>query len=257
MHKLTGKVAVVTGASKGIGADIAKGLADEGASVVVNYSSSKQGADKVVSEITRRGGKAITVQGDVADESDVKRIFDETKRAFGRLDILVNNAGVYQMAPLLEITEDQFHRLFNINVLGLLLATREAVTHFGREGGSIINIGSSITSTNPPNSVIYAATKGAVDSITHVLAKNLAHGTFASTPSTPDSSRPKAPTPLASSVASGKRGVKRKHPWGAPVSPATSPRSPSSSHPPTQAGSPARSSSPPVVSASRYSSHKQ
>lgn len=173
MHKLTGEVAIVTGASKGIGSDIAKGLAKEGASVVVNYSTSNEGAEKVLSEIIKSGGKAIAVQGDGANEADVKRIFDETRRAFGRLDILVNNAGIYQFAPLQDITEDQFHRLFNINVLGLLLASREAVANFGSKGGSIINIGSSVTSTNPVSSVIYTATKSAVDSITRVLAKEL------------------------------------------------------------------------------------
>lgn len=173
MSKLSGKVAIVTGASKGIGSDIAKGLAKEGASVVVNYSTSKEGAEKVLSEVIKIGGKAIGVQGDVTNEADVKRIFDETRRAFGRLDILVNNAGIYQFAPLQNITEDQFHRLFNINVLGLLLASREAVANFGSEGGSIINIGSSVTSTNPVSSVIYTATKSAVDSITRVLAKEL------------------------------------------------------------------------------------
>jgi len=173
MDRLIGKVAVVTGASKGIGADIAKGLAQEGASVVVNYASSAQDAENIVAEIASHGGKALAVQGDVTNEADVKRLFAETVKAFGRLDLLVNNAGIYQFAPLPEITEDQFHRLFNINVLGLLLSTREAIAHFGPEGGSIINIGSSVTSTNPPSSVLYTATKGAVDSITRVLAKEL------------------------------------------------------------------------------------
>jgi 3-oxoacyl-[acyl-carrier protein] reductase len=173
MGKLTGKVAVVTGASKGIGADIAKGLAREGAFVVVNFASSRVGADKVVDQITSRGGSAIAVQGDVANEADVKRIFAKTIAAYGRLDILVNNAGLYQFAPIQDVTEEQFHRLFNTNVLGLLLVTREAVANFTLDGGSIINIGSSVTSTNPPTSVIYTATKSAVDSITRVLAKEL------------------------------------------------------------------------------------
>ncbi len=173
MSKLAGKVAVVTGASKGIGASIAKGLAAEGASVVVNYASSKEGADRIVAEITAKGGKAIAVQGDVAKAADVQRIFAETKKAFGQLDVLVNNAGVYQFTPLEEITEEQFHRLFNTNVLGLLLATQEAAKHFSPDGGSIINIGSTVTAVNPPASSIYTATKGAVDSITHVLAKEL------------------------------------------------------------------------------------
>jgi 3-oxoacyl-[acyl-carrier protein] reductase len=173
MGKLTGKVAVVTGASKGIGAGIAKGLAAEGASVVVNYASSKEGADKVVAEITGKGGKAIAVQGDVAKAAQVKQLFAETKKMFGRLDVLVNNAGVYQFAPLDQITEDQFHRHFDTNVLGLLLATQEAAKHFGEEGGSVINIGSVASQTTPPTSAVYTATKGAVDAVTHVLAKEL------------------------------------------------------------------------------------
>lgn len=173
MGKLAGRVAVVTGASKGIGAGIAKGLAAEGAAVVVNYSSSKEGADHVVAEINSKGGKAIAVQGDVAKASDVQRIFAETEKAFGRLDVLVNNAGVYQFAPLEEITEDLFHRLFNTNVLGLILATKEAVKHFGPEGGSVINIGSTASQVTPPTTAVYTATKGAVDAVTHVLAKEL------------------------------------------------------------------------------------
>lgn len=172
-RKLAGKVGIVTGASKGIGAGIAKYLAAEGASVVVNYASSKEGAEQVVNEITKEGGKAIAVQGDVAKAKDVERLFAETRKAFGRLDILVNNAGVYQFAPLEEATEDQFQRQFNVNVLGLILASREALKYFGPDGGSIINIGSTITSVTPPASVVYAATKGAVDTITHVLAKEL------------------------------------------------------------------------------------
>jgi len=173
MSKLKNKVAVVTGASKGIGAGIAKSLAAEGAAVIVNYSSSKEGADQVVSEITRSGGKAVAVQGDVSKSADVKRIFSETKKAFGKLDILVNNAGVYQFAPLHEITEDQFHRQFNTNVLGLILATQEAAKLFGPEGGSVINIGSVASTATPPATAVYTATKGAVDAVTHVLAKEL------------------------------------------------------------------------------------
>jgi 3-oxoacyl-[acyl-carrier protein] reductase len=171
--KLTGKVAVVTGASKGIGAGIAKQLANEGAAVIVNYASSKEGADQVVDEISKGGGKAIAVQADVAKKTDIERLFAEAKKAFGRLDILVNNAGVYKFEPLEAVTEDEFHREFNTNVLGLILATQEAVKHFGAEGGSVINIGSSATDLTPPMSVIYTATKGAVDSITRVLAKEL------------------------------------------------------------------------------------
>ena len=173
MSKLTNKVAVVTGASKGIGAGIAKSLAAEGAAVVVNYSSSKEGADRVVAEIVENGGKAVAVQGDVSKASDVQRIFAETKKAFGTLDVLVNNAGVYEFAALGEITEEQFHRLFNTNVLGLILATQEAVKLLGAEGGSIINIGSTISSLTPPTTAVYTATKGAVDAVTHVLAKEL------------------------------------------------------------------------------------
>ena len=173
MNKLTNKVAVFTGASKGIGAGIAKSLASEGAAVVVNYASSKEDADSVVAEIAGKGGKAVAVQGDVSKASDVRRIFAETKKAFGRLDVLVNNAGVYQFAPLEQITEEQFHRQFNTNVLGLILATQEATRLFGPEGGSIINIGSNASSLTPPASAVYTATKGAVDAVTHVLAKEL------------------------------------------------------------------------------------
>ena len=173
MSKLKNKVAVVTGASKGIGASIAKGLAAEGASVVVNYASSKEGAERVVAEIKEKGGKAVAIQGDVARAADVERLFAGTKKAFGKLDVLVNNAGVFQFMPLGEITEEEFHREFNTNVLGLLLATREASKFFGEDGGAVINIGSTVTQVTPPNSAIYTATKGAVDAITRVLAKEL------------------------------------------------------------------------------------
>jgi 3-oxoacyl-[acyl-carrier protein] reductase len=174
MSNLTGKVAIVTGASKGIGAGIAKGLAAAGASVVVNYASSREGADRVVAEIIRKGGKAVAVQGDVSKAADVKRLFAETKKVFGRLDVLVNNAGVFEFQPLEEITEEHFHKHFDINVLGLILASKEAVKHFNGSGsGSIINIGSTITSITPPNSTVYTATKGAVDAITRTLAKEL------------------------------------------------------------------------------------
>jgi len=172
MSKLTGKVAVVTGASKGIGAGIAKALAAEGASVVVNYSSSKTGADAIVAEITRKGGKAVAVGGDVSKTGDAQGIIDAAIRNYGRLDILVNNSGVYEFAPIQEITEEQFHRQFNTNVLGLLLTTRAAVKHLS-EGGSIINIGSVVTRLTPPASAVYSGTKGAVDAITGVLAKEL------------------------------------------------------------------------------------
>jgi 3-oxoacyl-[acyl-carrier protein] reductase len=173
MGELSGKVAIVTGASKGIGAGIAKALGKAGAAVVVNYASSKEGAERVVKEINQNGGKAIAVQGDVAKAGDVKRLFDETKKAFGPLDILVNNAGVYEFAPLESVTEEEFHREFNTNVLGLILATREAVKYFGAGGGSVINVGSVASITTPPNTVVYTATKGAVDAVTGALAKEL------------------------------------------------------------------------------------
>jgi 3-oxoacyl-[acyl-carrier protein] reductase len=173
MGKLSNKVAVVTGSSKGIGAGIAKGLAAEGAAVVVNYASSKEGAERVVSEIEAKGGKAIAVHGDVAKAKDVQRLFAETKKAFGRLDVLVNNAGVYEFAPLEQVTEGQFHRMFDTNVLGLILATQEAAKHFGADGGSVINIGSVASSLTAPTTSVYTATKGAVDAVTRTLAKEL------------------------------------------------------------------------------------
>lgn len=173
MSDLKGKVAVVTGASKGIGAEIARSLATAGASVVVNYASSKDGADRVVADIKAKGGKAVAVKGDVAKSADVKHIFDEAKKAYGRIDVLVNNAGVYKFAPLDENTEEEFHRQFNINVLGTLLATREAAKHFGADGGSVINLSSVASDKGLPGSSIYAATKGAVDSVTRVLATEL------------------------------------------------------------------------------------
>jgi 3-oxoacyl-[acyl-carrier protein] reductase len=173
MGKLTNQVAVVTGASKGIGADIARALAAEGASVVVNYASSKQGADRVVEEITAKGGKAVAVQADVSKQADITRLFAETKKTYGKLNVLVNNAGIYELVPLDSVTEDLFHRHFNLNVLGLLLTTKEAVKLIGPEGGSIINIGSGISSVCPPNSSVYTATKAGVDAITVVLAKEL------------------------------------------------------------------------------------
>jgi 3-oxoacyl-[acyl-carrier protein] reductase len=173
MSKLKDQVAVVTGASKGIGAGIAKALAAEGASVVVNYSSSKSGADKVVAEIVKKGGKAIAVQGDVSRQADITRLFAETKKAYGRLDILVNNAGLYAFGPLESVTEETFHSHFNLNVLGLLLTTKEALKLFGDNGGSVINIGSAISRLTPPNTSVYTATKGAVDVITRSLAKEL------------------------------------------------------------------------------------
>jgi 3-oxoacyl-[acyl-carrier protein] reductase len=171
--KLNGKVAVVTGASKGIGAEIAKQLAAEGASVVVNYASSKSDADKVVDEIAKAGGKAIAVQGSVAKKADVEKLFSAAEKAFGKIDILVNNAGVYEFMPLEDATEQQFHRMFDTNVLGIILATQAALKHFKSDGGSIVNISSLASSLTPPTGVIYNATKGAVDAITRTLAKEL------------------------------------------------------------------------------------
>jgi 3-oxoacyl-[acyl-carrier protein] reductase len=173
MSDLTGKVAIVTGASKGIGAGIAKGLAAAGAAVVVNYASSRDGADRVVSEITRQGGRAIAVQGDTSRPADVRRLFEETEKAFGSLNVLVNNAGLYQFDPIEAVTEDEFHRQFNTNVLGPVLAIQEAAKRFGPNGGSVINVSSVSSSAAPPNSVVYSATKGALDSVTRVLAKEL------------------------------------------------------------------------------------
>lgn len=171
--KLKGKIAVVTGASKGIGAGIAKEFAAEGAAVIVNYASSKTDAEKVVNEITKHGGKAVAVQGSVTKKDDVEKLFSAAEKAFGKLDILVNNAGVYEFVPLEDITEQQFHKMFDTNVLGMLLATQEALKHFTAEGGSIINIGSLASSLTPPTGVVYNATKGAVDAITRTLAKEL------------------------------------------------------------------------------------
>jgi 3-oxoacyl-[acyl-carrier protein] reductase len=172
MSKLTGKVAVVTGGSKGIGAAIAKALAAQGASVVVNYASSKAGADSVVDAITKAGGKAVAVAGDVSKAADAKGIINTAVETYGRLDILVNNSGVYEFAPIEEITEDHFHKHFNVNVLGLLLTTQAAAKHLG-EGGSIVNVSSVVSRITPPGSSVYTATKSAVDGITGVLAKEL------------------------------------------------------------------------------------
>ena len=173
MSKLTSKVAIVTGASKGIGAEIARRLAAEGAAVVVNYASSRDGADKVVADIVGTGGKAVAVQGSVATEADVTRLFAEAKRAFGTVDILVNNAGVYRFNTIEEATEGEFRRQFDINVLGLLLATKAAVAAFGPDGGSVINVSSIVSRMGIPGSAVYAGTKGALDTITQVLATEL------------------------------------------------------------------------------------
>jgi 3-oxoacyl-[acyl-carrier protein] reductase len=171
-QKLSGKVAVVTGASKGIGAAIATHLAAEGAAVVVNYASSKAGADRVVSEITKKGGKAIAVQANVAKQNEIRHLFAETNKAFGRVDILVNNAGIYEFAPIENVTAEHFHKQFDLNVLGLILATQEAARHFGPDGGSVVNI-SSIAAQGIPTASVYSATKAAVDAVTRSLAKEL------------------------------------------------------------------------------------
>jgi 3-oxoacyl-[acyl-carrier protein] reductase len=172
-NKLSGKVAVVTGASKGIGAAIAKHLAEEGASVIVNYASSKAGAEKVVDEITGKGGKAMAVQADVAKKADIERLFAETKKAHGAIDILVNNAGVYEFGNLEDVTEEHFHRQFNLNVLGLILSTQAAVKQFNSKGGSIVNISSVASTATPAGGAVYSATKAAVDAVTKALAKEL------------------------------------------------------------------------------------
>ena len=172
-RELQGKVAVVTGASKGIGASIAKHLSDMGAAVVVNYSSSKEGADRTVADIKKNGGNAIAVQANVAKKSDVERLFVEAAKAFGKVDILVNNAGIYEFLPLEGITEQNFHRLFDLNVLGVLLASQEAVKYFPANEGSIINISSVVSTLTPANAAVYSATKASVDAITKSLAKEL------------------------------------------------------------------------------------
>jgi len=171
--KLAGKVAIVTGASKGIGAGIDKQLAAEGAAVIVNYASSKEGADRVVAEIESSGGKAVAVRANMAKKAEIERLFAETKKAFGRLDILVNNAGIYEFSPLEGVTEEHFHKHFDLNVLGLILASKEAARHFDSAGGSIINISSVASTTAPANTSVYSATKAAVDAITRSLAKEL------------------------------------------------------------------------------------
>lgn len=174
MKRLSGKVALVTGASKGIGAEIAIRLASEGAAVAVNYSASKDGADRVVAAISKQGGKAIAIKANLTDANDINALVKQTKEAFGPIDILVNNAGIYEFSPLDALSPEHFYRQFDLNVLGLLLVTQAAVRHFHPEGGSIVNIGSAVSDLTPPDTVVYSATKACVDAITHVLSKELA-----------------------------------------------------------------------------------
>lgn len=174
MKKLDGKIAVVTGASKGIGASIAKHLAAEGAAVVVNYASSKEGADRVVDEIVSNGGKAIAVQANVTNKAEIEHLFAQTQQTFGRLDILVNNAGIYEFLNLAEITPEHFHRQYDLNVLGLILSTQEAVKYIDPEGGSIVNMSSIVSTLSPAGSAVYNSTKSAVDGLTRTFAKELA-----------------------------------------------------------------------------------
>jgi 3-oxoacyl-[acyl-carrier protein] reductase len=171
--KLEGKVAVVTGASKGIGAAIAKQLAVEGAAVVVNYSSSKEGAERVVAEIAKSGGRAVAIHANVAKQADIDRLFAESKKAFGAVDVLVNNAGIYEFSPIEGITEEHFHKQFNLNVLGLILTSQAAVKEFGSAGGSIVNVSSIVSTLGLPGAAVYSGTKGAVDAITRSLSKEL------------------------------------------------------------------------------------
>lgn len=173
MSKLKGKVAVVTGASKGIGASIARALAAEGAAVAVNYASSRQGADQVVADIEKAGGKAVAIQADISKPADVVRLFAETKKTLGVPSVLINNAGVYQFQPLEQVTPEEFHRQFDLNVLGAILAAKEAASHFGEKGGSIVNVSSIVSTRGLPQSVIYSATKSALDAVTRVLATEL------------------------------------------------------------------------------------
>jgi 3-oxoacyl-[acyl-carrier protein] reductase len=246
MSKLQGKVAIVTGASKGIGAAIARQLGAAGASVVVNYSSSKEGAERVVDQIKTAGGQAIAVGANMSKKGEIDRLFAATKEAFGRLDILVNNAGIYQMAPLEAITEASFHDQFNLNVLGLILATQKAVGAFGPEGGSIINISSVVGVSPMPGASVYSATKAAVDAVTKSLARELGPKKIRVN-STPAWSRPRASTPPASWGPTSRNSSSPRPRSAGSASPTTSPPSPSSSPPTTPGGSPARPCSPPAA----------
>jgi len=212
MSKLSGKVAIVTGASKGIGAGIAKALAEAGAAVVVNYASSKSGADAVVSAIASNGGQAIAVQGDVSRKSDAQAIVDAAISQFGRLDILVNNSGVYEFASIDEITEDHFHRLFNVNVLGTLLTTQAAAKHLD-DGGSVINISSVVSRITPPNSAVYTGTKGAVDAITGSLARELGPRNIRVNAINPGLLKQKAPKLLMLWVPKWNSSLFHRHRW--------------------------------------------
>jgi 3-oxoacyl-[acyl-carrier protein] reductase len=243
MSKLSGKVAVVTGASKGIGAAIAKSLAAEGASVVVNYASSKSGARTVVDAITAAGGKAVAVGGDVSKTAEAEGIIDAAIKNYGRLDILVNNSGVYEFAPIEAITEEKFHKIFNINVLGLLLTTQAALKHIG-EGGSIINIGSVVSRITPATSSIYTGTEGAVDAITGVLARELGPKKIRVNAINPVWSKPKGHTLPASTTLTSRRQPSPRRRSDGWASLAISPRSRSFSLLTTPAGSRASRSSP-------------
>jgi 3-oxoacyl-[acyl-carrier protein] reductase len=236
MSNLKGKAAIVTGASKGIGAGIAKALGAAGASVAVNYVSDKSGADEVVAEIARGGGKAVAIRGDLSAPADITRLFTEAKEAFGRLDVLVNNAGVYKFLPLDQSESEEFHRQFNINVLGTILAAREATRYFGPEGGSIINLSSVASRAAIPNSVIYSATKGAVDAVTRVLAAELGPRKIRVNALAPGMVETEGTTWPASSAANFTKRQKRQRHWAASASRTTSPASRSSSLPTRRAG---------------------